>query len=162
TKTVTVNVAGTAPAEVKAGSADAAKRDIPRLANGKPDLSGVYDFSGGARGARGAAPAAAAPAAPVLKAGAEKFRIVRGPEDAGTYADCMPVIPPQAFSVPYQFQMVQSANHLAILHEYPGTFRIIPTDGGPHQVDPDPAWLGHSIGHWEGDTLVVDTIGFND
>jgi len=49
-----------------------------------------------------------------------------------------------------------------LLHEYPGTFRIIPLDGEPHQVDPDPSWLGDSVGRWEGDTLVVDTIGYND
>jgi hypothetical protein len=68
--------------------------------------------------------------------------------------------------VPYQFQIVQSANHVIILHEYPGTFRIIPlggpTDGTAHPADPDPTWLGDSIGHWDGDTLVVDTVGFND
>src|SRR5437899_1157400 len=39
--------------------------------------------------------------------------------------------------------------------------RRIYTDGRPHPDDPDPTWLGHSIGHWEGDTLVVDTVGFN-
>ena len=64
--------------------------------------------------------------------------------------------------MPYQVQFVESAHHLAILQEYPGTFRIVPTDGGPHPADPDPTWMGDSVGHWEGDTLVVDTIGFND
>ena len=74
----------------------------------------------------------------------------------------MPLVPPQSWGVPYQFQILQGANYVAIFHEYPGTFRIIPTDGTPHPVDPDPSWLGDSVGHWEGDTLVVDTIGFND
>ena len=157
TKDVTVTVAGTAA--VAGNATQSAKKEVPRLANGKPDLSGVYDFSlGGRGGARGGA----APAGPALKPGAEKYRSVRGPNDAGLTSDCMPLAGPQAFSVPYQFQIVQSAHHVAILNEYPGTFRIIPTDGGPHQVDPDPTWMGDSIGHWEGDTLVVDTIGFND
>ena len=160
TKAVTVNVAGTTPA---AAPADAAKKTVPRTADGKPDFSGVYGAGGapGGAGARGAAPGAA-PAGPVLKAGAEKYRTVRGPEDTGATANCLPLVPPQSWGVPYQFQILQGANYVAIFHEYPGTFRIIPTGGGPHPVDPDPSWLGDSVGRWEGDTLVVDTIGFND
>jgi hypothetical protein len=188
TRSVTVNVAGTVPV---AAGATAAKKLVPRTADGKPDLSGVYTGIGGGGGARGAAPGAqvaapaagraaapgaqaaapaaargagpgAAPAGPVLKAGAEKFRIARGPDDTGATSNCMPLVPPQSWGVPYQFQILQGASYVAIFHEYPGTFRIIPTDGSPHQVDPDPSWLGDSVGHWEGDTLVVDTIGFND
>lgn len=166
TRTVTVNVAGTTPAP-QGDSQQAIAREVPRTANGKPDLSGVYDFSMGA--GRGAAPGGGrggnrgtGPEPPVLKAGAEKFKPVRGPNDAGLTSDCMPLAGPQAFSVPYQFQIVESAHALAILYGYPGTFRSIPTDGGPHSADPDPTWMGESIGHWEGDTLVVDTVGFND
>ena len=156
TKSVTVNVAGTTPRA--AGAADV-KKNVPKTADGKPDLSGVYSgtFGGPAGGARGGAAAG-----PVLKAGSEKFRIVRGPDDAGATANCMPLVPPQSWGVPYQFQILQGANYIAIFHEYPGTFRIIPTDGTPHQADPDPSWLGDSVGHWEGDTLIVDTIGFNE
>src|SRR5262249_53112650 len=40
--------------------------------------------------------------------------------------------------------------------------RLIYLDGRRHPNDPNPTWIGHSIGHWEGDTLVVDTVGFND
>ena len=157
TKTVTVTVEGTTPAAARSDAG--AKKTVPRTADGKPDFSGVYAAGGGAGGARGAG---GAPAGPVLKAGAEKFRIVRGPDDTGATSNCMPLIPPQSWGVPYQFQILQGASYVAIFHEYPGTFRIIPTDGGPHPVDPDPSWLGDSVGHWEGDTLVVDTIGFND
>src|SRR5579872_32027 len=150
TKEVTVTVAGAAAATAQ--TAEPAKPlAVPRLAIGKPDFSGVYDSLAGAAGP-----------APVLKPGAEKYRVVRGPNDAGLTSDCMPLAPPQAFNVPYQVQLVHSAHHLAILHGYPGTFRIVPTDGGPHPADPDPTWMGDSIGHWEGDTLVVDTVGFND
>src|SRR5262245_8125756 len=163
TKTVTVTVAGTSAAAPRTG---AVKKAVPRFPDGKPDLSGVYAAGGGARGAapaggRGAAPGAA-PAGPVLKSGAEKYRIVRGPDDTGATSNCMPLVPPQSWGVPYQFQILQGVNYVAIFHEYPGTFRLISTDGSPHPVDPDPSWLGDSIGHWEGDTLVVDTIGFND
>ena len=162
TKSITVNVAGTTAAAAGAAVSQPAKREVPRLANGKPDLSGVYNFGGG--GGRGGAGrgAAAAPAGPVLKAGAERFKVVRSDKDTGRTSDCMPLAGPDAFGVPYQFQLVESANGLAILHEYPGTFRTIPTTGIPHVQDPDPTWMGDSVGHWEGDTLVVDTIGFND
>jgi len=154
TKELTVTVAGSTAVSAATTAAEPLK--APRLANGKPDLSGVYDASGG--GGRGGPPQPS----PKLKPGAEKYRVVRGPDDSGQYADCMPLAGPQAFSVPYQTQFVQSAHQLAILHEYPGTFRTIPTDGGPHPADPDPTWMGDSIGHWDDDTLVVDTVGFND
>jgi hypothetical protein len=153
TRTVTVNVAGTKPL---APGAAVAKKPVPRTAQGTPDFSGVYGGGGG--GGRGAGAAAG----PVLKAGAEKYRIQRAPTDTGATANCMPLIPPQSWGVPYQFQILQGASYVAIFHEYPGTFRIIPTDGTPHPTDPDPSWLGNSVGHWEGDTLVVDTIGFNE
>jgi len=96
-----------------------------------------------------------------LKPGKENYRVVRGPNDAGYLSDCMPVAGPAAYTVPYQFQILQNDNFVVIFHEYPGTFRIVPTNGGVHTVDPDPTWLGESIGKWEGDTLVIDAIGFN-
>ncbi len=162
TREVTVSVAGSAPATASAAPAAEAKREVPRLANGKPDLSGVYSFGGGgAPGGRGAPRGAGAPAGPELKPGMEKYRVVRGPNDAGALADCMPIAGPAAFTVPYQFQISQTPSYTIILHEYPGIFRIVPTNGAAHPVDPDPTWLGDSIGRWEGDTLVVDTIGFN-
>ena len=99
---------------------------------------------------------------PVLKAGAEKFKVVRGPEDSGLSSDCMPLGVPQELYVPYQWQIVQGTDRVVILYEYPHVFRVIPTKGGPHQADLDPTWMGDAIGHWEGDTLVVDTVAFND
>ena len=164
-RSLTVNVAGTTPITSAAAEAPTA---APRAADGHVDLSGVYNFGGGGgapAGGRGAAPAgrgaAAAPAGPELKPGAESFRVVRGPTEAGPLSNCMPVAGPAAFTVPYQFQIIQNANYLIILHEYPNTHRIV-VIGGRHPVDPDPTWLGDSIGRWEGDTLVVDTIGYND
>jgi hypothetical protein len=164
TRSVTVTVTGTKPAAAGTPAA-AASTGIPRTPDGKPDFSGVYGFGGGGgRGGRGAAGRGqgAAPAGPQLKPGAEKYRVQRGPQDTGRTADCMPLIPPDAFGVPYEFQIIQNRNHLVIIHEYPGTFRIVPLDGEPHQVDPDPAWLGDSVGRWEGDTLIIDTIGYNE
>jgi hypothetical protein len=149
TKAITVTVAGTVP--ITAESAAAVNQELPRMADGKPDLSGVYNL-----------PPRATDVPPELKPGAGKFKVVRGPKDAGLYADCMPTGVPQTYFVPYQWQIVQGRDKVVILHEYLHLFRVIPTDGSPHPVDPDPTWMGDSIGHWEGDTLVVDTIGFND
>ena len=167
TKTLTVNVAGTTAAAENAPATEGTK-EVPRI-DGHPDLSGVYDsaFGGGGggrggRGGRGGGNAAEAPAGPQLKPGAEKYRVVRPAEDTGQYSDCMPLAGPQAFSVPYQFQIVAGTHDVAILNGYPGTFRIIPVDGSQHPADPDPTWMGDSVAHWEGDTLVVDSVGFND
>ena len=49
-----------------------------------------------------------------------------------------------------------------MMFEYPNTFRIIPTDGRAHTVDPDPTFMGEGVARWDGDTLVVDSIGFNE
>ncbi len=146
-RTVTVNITGGAP--VATSSATSVKH---------PDLSGVYNFGGGAPapGGRGAAPTG-----PELKPGKENFKVVRPANDPGTLSDCMPIAGPAAYTVPYQFQIIQNENYVVIFHEYPGSFRIIPING-VHPVDPDPTWLGDSIGRWEGDTFVVDAIGFND
>ena len=112
-------------------------------------------------GVRGATP-------PTLKPGAEKFKIVRGPDEIRRQhgrlwaPDCVPLGVPQTFVTPYPFQIVQNPKFILMVFEYPNTFRFIPTDGRPHPADPDPTWMGDSVGHWEGDTLVVDFVGFND
>jgi len=140
TSSVTVNVAGTAPASTAAGH---------------PDLSGVYGFAG----IRGATP-------PVLKPGADKYKIVRGPNEVRGNTtlgpDCKPLGVPQSFVTPYPIQFVQTSKLLVQIFEYPNAVRIIPTDGRPHAPDPDPTWMGDAVARWDGDTLVVDTIGFND
>jgi hypothetical protein len=61
-------------------------------------------------------------------------------------------------------QIFHSAKGLALLYENaPGPqFRMIYTDGRPHPADYDTSFMGHSVGRWEGDTLVVDTVGLND
>jgi hypothetical protein len=166
TKAVTVTVAGTTPVTAAAASAVAPK-PIARI-DGKPDFSGIYGFTGmagfGARGARGgdapaqpASPFASLPTTPTLKPGVEN-RAANNP--AGGTADCMPLPADTAFGVPYPFQIIQNKNYVLILNEYPGTFRIIPIDAA-HGIDADPTWMGDSVGSWEGDTLVIDTIAYN-
>lgn len=168
-KSLTVTVAGTTPIAPAAADAGAAARTIARI-DGKPDFSGMYGFTGMAGLGRGAGGAAAAPvpppspfanlpATPTLKPGVENRA---KPAPAGGTADCMPLPADTAFGVPYPFQVVQNKTHVVILNEYPGNFRVIPIDQ-PHRADAadDPTWMGDSVGHWEGDTLVIDTIGYN-
>jgi hypothetical protein len=61
----------------------------------------------------------------------------------------------------FPIQIVQAPDQLVILRETTGLPRRIYTDGRAHPGDLEPTWMGHSIGHWEGDVLVVDTIGVN-
>ena len=59
-------------------------------------------------------------------------------------------------------KFVQTPGLIVIMLELDSAVRQIYTDGRTHPVDPNPSWLGYSVGKWEGDTLVVNTVGFND
>ena len=59
-------------------------------------------------------------------------------------------------------KMIQTPQEIVILYEANAGIRQIYTDGRPIPKDPDPWWYGYSTGHWEGDTLVVQTAGFRD
>src|SRR5207244_3284821 len=59
-------------------------------------------------------------------------------------------------------QIVQSPKFVVMLTETYHSFKLIPTDGRPHRDDVAPSYRGDSVGHWEGDTLVVDTTNFSD
>jgi hypothetical protein len=72
----------------------------------------------------------------------------------------MPGIP-RLITMNYPFQIFQTAKYIVIVSEYSHTNRIIYMDGSAH-VDYLPFWLGDSRGHWDGDTLVVDALSFND
>jgi hypothetical protein len=60
------------------------------------------------------------------------------------------------------FKIIQTPGVIAVLYEESNTYRQIYTDGRKLPADPQPAWMGYSVGHWEGDTLIVDSAGFND
>jgi hypothetical protein len=66
------------------------------------------------------------------------------------------------FGFPRPFEIVQIPGRVLVLFEWDHWVRPIWTDGRGHPKDPDPTWMGHSIGRWDGDTLVVDTVGLND
>jgi len=75
---------------------------------------------------------------------------------------CSPPSVPMAEVVPSPFKIVQTPGLTLFLHEGDTFFRQIYTDGRKHPVDPLPSWMGYSVGHWDGDTLVVEVTGFND
>lgn len=77
---------------------------------------------------------------------------------------CLPLGITQAEGIgdPFPYKIVQMPGLIMVLYEADGRYRQIYTDGRKHTRDPEPSWLGYSVGRWEADTLVVDTVGFND
>ena len=95
---------------------------------------------------------------PFTPFGLDKFKSVVHADDPTSY--CLPVGPARAIQAPMPFQIVQTASAVVLLFEYQHTFRLIYTDGRAHPEDLDPfSWFGDSTGRWEGQTLVVDTVG---
>jgi hypothetical protein len=88
-------------------------------------------------------------------------RTANGAKD-DPHAHCLPPNFPRAFSFPQYFKILSMPQLTVILHEFNASYRQIFTDGRPLPADPNPYWQGYSSGHWEGDTLVVQTIGFRD
>jgi hypothetical protein len=76
---------------------------------------------------------------------------------------CQPPGVPRIYLQPFPMQIVQTSSEVIFLYEYDHIVRHVFTDGRKHPDDLTPTYMGHSIGRWEGnDTLVVDTVGFND
>jgi hypothetical protein len=132
----------------------------PRTADGKPDLSGIWSGAGPMYRfniAQDLNPADIKPWAEALF-----LQRVRESRKDSPLAKCMPV------SLPYhQFfnltRLVQTPAMLLIQHESPNSpNRTVFTDGRDLPKDPNPTYMGYSVGSWEGDTLVVTTTGFND
>ena len=167
-------VSSTANAQRSAGPSGS--KPIPRAADGKPDLSGIW-LGGGfglllgeeeAEAIRKAdlatgRPAPPNPGPPPYKPEAEakrqQYLARRGIDDP--MARCLLSGVPRITVRPLPFEIIQLRDRVVILYEVHHGFRIIPTDGRPHPDDLEPSYLGDSIGRWEGDTLVVDVIGFN-
>src|SRR5262249_33801560 len=83
------------------------------------------------------------------------------PEDKTT-ANCLPPGMPGIMNQPYPMEFLLTPGKVTIVIEAYTQVRHIYTDGRPLPEDPDPKFFGTSIGHWEGDTLVAETVGFND
>jgi hypothetical protein len=161
---------------------------VPRTPSGKPDLSGVWQTEPAPPGeferltgdsstffvVPGDDPrtfskyfwnilADFKPAeAPIRPEAAELFR-KNGASAITPVSSCLPLSIPGADMLTYApFKIIQTNELIVILYEVDGSHRQIYMDGRKLPADPQPAWLGYSVGHWEGDTLVVDAAGFND
>jgi hypothetical protein len=148
----------------------------PRL-NGKPDLSGIWQAAAEPRGpglfGLGESPnskyfrdvlADAKPGEEWLQpAAAEAFRLRSQAGGTGSPGlNCLPDGVPHADLLPEPFKIIQTPGITVMLYEVETTFRQVFTDGRKQLTDPQPSWMGYSVGKWDGDTLVVDTGGFND
>ena len=95
----------------------------------------------------------------------EWLRHIQAEKDGSPIGDaptrCYPHGVPRIVASPYPIQIVQTPGLLTILHEVGHNIRYVHMDQ-EHPKDVKRSFLGHSVGHWEGDTLVVDTVGFND
>jgi len=183
---------GAAPAKPTCIGCSTDGKTAPRTADGHPDLSGfwdnpfvpyslrvdgsvLFDFGSGphpaAYGVTGHAPGEKVTQPEYKPEYAAKVKaIVDGQYGASTpldpQYDCKPLGVPRAMESP--FQIVQTPPLSVILYESPDkigeTFRVIYTDGRDHPkpADIDTADLGHSVGHWEGDALVVDVIALSE
>jgi hypothetical protein len=133
---------------------------VPKTADGKPDLSAAW------------APNAIRQNVDLLGTGVEvpfqpwAEKLYKQHKDNISKDDpearCLPPGVPRMSTTPYPFRIMQTPGLTLIVYEGGAhVWRQIFTDGRPHSADPNPSWLGESIGHWEGDTFVVDTIGLN-
>ena len=147
----------------------------PRTADGRPDFSGVWDVEhnrpcppGGCADLPvgqefvniGSSLKGGLPylpwAASLAKKRTEDLRL----EDPTSF--CLPIGIVRLHTMALLKKIVQGPGLLVILNEHNATYRQIFTDGRPLPADPNPSWVGYSSGHWEGDTLVVQTAGFRD
>src|SRR5262244_4036917 len=163
-----------------------AKSSIPRAPDGKPDLTGVWQGGSTQRGSweeanRGVGVGGSGrdPSAPVAlssndrpanREGApyqpwaaqkvlEAFNR-RGIDDPTS--QCLPAGLPRTVMLGlFPQQIVQTPTQIIMLYEYMNVFRVIPLNA-KHPEDLIPSYMGDSVGRWEGDTLVLDVIGFND
>jgi hypothetical protein len=175
TRLVAVVAAALLSATMLAAQTPAAK-PIPRMPDGKPDLSGVW-VGGGfallfgdaemerirqydkAMGRKPLPPPEPPPYKPEAEAKRQEYLKRKGIDDP--MARCLLSGVPRITVRPLPFEIIQQPHRVVILYEVHHAFRFIPTDGRGHPDDLEPSYLGDSIGRWEGDTLVVDVTGFN-
>jgi hypothetical protein len=140
--------------------------EIPRLQNGKPDFSGIWarprvaditrDGRGCGSGERGCTQKGSGELA-FTPLGAQ---LMKEPKFDYT-AFCLPWGYTRSMQTEYPVEVLQTPARFAYLFESNNVFHVVPTDGRPAPKEPQPGWMGTSTGAWEGDTLVIDTTGFN-
>jgi hypothetical protein len=135
----------------------------PKTADGHPDLYGLWQPQGIYIGdiTKDLKPGEL----PIKPWAAELYKHRRDTESKEDPTGwCVPGGVPRSDAVPYPFKIVPApaAGMVLVLYEAVHSYRQIFTDGRPLPTDPNPTRMGYSIGHWDGDTFVVETAGFND
>ncbi len=134
----------------------------PRTADDKPDLSGLWSLSEETYW-HDISANLAPEGVPLQPWAAALYRERRENEGKDNpIARCMPAGVPTIDDIPLPFKVFQTPASIAVLYEYNMEYRQIFTDGRSLPDDPNPNWLGYSVGRWDGDTLVVDTAGLKD
>ena len=134
----------------------------PRGRDGKPDLSGVWEPEANkyVRNIAADVGEEATPFQPWAKALFEQ-RIDGSHSKEDPDANCLPQGVPKIDAAPDPWRIVQTPGYVAILYEAFNLWRQVFLDGRQLGTDVNPTWMGYSTGKWDGDTLVVDTRGFN-
>ena len=131
----------------------------PRTPSGKVDFSGVWqkpyvpDMTKSGKDQQGLAEL---PFTPWGEAEWKKYDAAEGDYTGA----CLPFGMTRSVNTPEPMQIMQSDRYFAFLFEQNSWFAVVPIDGRPHRTG-IPTWFGDSVGHWEGDTLVLDTSNFN-
>ena len=150
----------TPPAAGQRGAPKAPTGPAPRLANGKPDFSGVWQTPRMADVTKNEACCKGVPVLPYTAWGKQQWDAYDASK--GDYAgSCLPFGLLRSVGGPHPVQIVQNDKYMAFLWEQNSWFHVTPIDGRPHPKDPEATWFGNSVGHWEGDALIIDTIAFN-
>ena len=133
----------------------------PKLPDGKPDLTGIWNPNPKyLRNLASDLKPEDVPMQPWAKAvHDDRATGARAKEEPD--ANCLPQGVPKIDAAPVPWKIIQTPSEIVILYEAFTQFRQIFLDGRKLPEDPNPTWLGYSIGHWEGDTLVVESNGFN-
>jgi hypothetical protein len=154
----------------------------PRLADGHPDLSGIWHAAnpnrcGGGEnqfiqcGSEIGGSLLGGNLGRDLPGGSLPYRPEAATLVAARHADdsrddphvrCLPDNPPRAWTLPHLTKALHSPKLLVLLYEVNAIYRQIFIDGRAFPPDPNPTWNGYSVAHWEGDTLIVETRGFRD
>jgi hypothetical protein len=149
--------------------------DAAKSPSATPDISGVWNMRG-SPATRYLSYSLSKDEPPMTPWALERFKTTKpsfGPravEDSNdpvnpttiSAVGCFPPGVPRIYLQPFPMEVIQTPGRVIMLFEFSHFVRQIFTDGRKHNTDLGPTWMGDSIGHWEGDTLVVDTIGFND
>jgi hypothetical protein len=133
----------------------------PKMADGKPNLEGIWEPNGIKYLINIAADLKPeeVPFRPEAAAIYKMRRENNGKEDPD--ARCLPSGMPRKDAITSPYKILQSPGLIVFLYESRTTFRQVFMDGRAMPVNPQPSWDGYSVGHWEGDTLVVETRGMN-